>query len=313
LAAIDSEDGDMQPHLTRRTFGAGAVGIPLAATMTFGPAHAADETATIHRFDQAIPFPVNAYLIEGREGIVVVDATLTVTSAKGLRRQFDAVGKPLRAVLLTHPHPDHYAGLGILTAGLNVPIVATAGVADVTRRDDGQKNAIIGPMFGDEWPVQRVFPNETATDGDWLDFGPGLRFRVVDIGPAESFHDSLFLLEGRPAAFVGDLAYGLMHSYMADGENDAWRQAIDRLSHELPEDMVLYVGHGAPTTPGLFAWQRTYLDKFEAALRSADWSDPETATAGVVATMKDYLPTDNLVFLMQLSVEPNARRLGLLR
>ena len=303
----------MLQDMTRRTFAAGAAGLPLAGALPAGRALAAEGAPRIHRFDQAIPFPVNAYLVEGPEGVVAIDATLTVAAATSLRRQLDGIGKPLRAVLLTHPHPDHYAGLGILTEGLRVPIVATAGVADVARRDDAEKNAVVGPMFGDEWPTRRLFPNETVADGASLDFGPGLRFRTVDIGPAKSFHDSLFILESVHAAFVGDLAYSLMHPYMADGQNDAWRQAIGRLSAELPEDMVLYVGHGLPTTPGFFAWQRTYLDKFEAALRAADWQNPSAATDSVTAAMKVYLPSDNLIFLMQLSIEPNARRLGLLR
>jgi glyoxylase-like metal-dependent hydrolase (beta-lactamase superfamily II) len=301
----------MQPLITRRAFGAGAIGLPLAATFPADRAIAASATS-IHRFDQAIPFPVNAYLVEGPEGVVAIDSTLTVTAAKALRRQLDQLGKPLKAVLLTHPHPDHYAGLGILTDGLDVPIVAIAGVDDVARRDDAEKDAVIGPMFGDEWPAKRVFPNQRIADGATLEFGPGLRFRAIDIGPAESPHDSVFVLEGEDSAFVGDLAYSLMHAYMADGQNDAWRQAIARLSEELPEDMVLYVGHGPPTTPGLFAWQRIYLDRFEAALRDADWRDPATASETVVAAMKEYLPTDDLVFLMQLSIEPNARRFGLL-
>lgn len=302
----------MRSHFTRRTFGATAIAAPVAAFLPVRSSLAAAGVSRIHRFDQIVPFPVNAYLIEGPEGVVAVDATLTVTAATSLRRQVERLSKPLKAVLLTHPHPDHYAGLGILVADLDAPIVATAGVADVAIRDDAQKNALIGSMFGDEWPAQRVFPNETVADGEVMDFGPGLQFRAVDIGPAESFHDSLFIFEDENAAFVGDLAYSLMHAYMADGENESWRRAMKRLSSELPEDMVLYAGHGAPATPALFAWQRAYLDRFEAALKAADWSNPEAAGATIVAAMKDYLPSDELVFLMELSIVPEARRLGLL-
>ena len=124
----------------------------------------------------------------------------------------------------------------------------------------------------------------------------------------------MFLLEGdRPLAFAGDLAYSLMHSYMADGQNDKWRKAIERVKSEFPETMLLLVGHGAPTTPGLLTWQRTYLDRFEAAVKTADWRDTKVASETVVAAMKDYLPSDQLVFLMQLSIEPTARRLGVLK
>jgi len=305
----------MSFELTRRAFGKAALGaVPVLAPASPVAAAAGASAGRVHRFQQTQPFPVNAYIVEGADGIVIVDGTLTVSAASELRRRADAMGKPVVAVLLTHPHPDHYAGLAVVTAGLAIPIVAQAGVDDIVRRDDALKNDVVGPMFGSEWPQQRVFPNHRLADGEKLDFGAGLRFQAVDIGPAESHHDSLFILDGeRPAAFVGDLAYDLMHPYMADGHNDAWRKAIERLQAELPEDMILYVGHGAPTTPALFAWQRAYLDRFEAAVRGADWQDPATAAETVIAEVKTYLPNDDLLFLTRLSIEPTARRLGLLR
>lgn len=266
--------------------------------------------AVIHRFTQTVGFPVNAYIIEGASGVVVVDATLTVTDSNALRAQVDSIGKPLQAVLLTHPHPDHYAGLGNLTAGLDVPVVAVAGVDEVVRRDDDSKHELIGGMFGDEWPVNRVFPNQTVAEGDILDFGDDLSFAVLDLGPAESFHDSAFVYRPTGAVFAGDTAYGLMHAYMADNTNDEWRRVIERLQSELAEDTVLYVGHGLPVTPGFLSWQRTYLDKFEQAIEDADWSDAEAAAVEVTAAMQQYLPNEDLLFLMQLSIEPNAVRLG---
>ena len=303
----------MSSLVTRRTVGAGMLATPLFLGGASAFAAGAGAESTIHRFDQKVPFPVNAYLVEGADGVVIVDATLTVSSSTELRRRADALGKPMRGVLLTHPHPDHYAGLGVLVAGLDVPIVALSGVDDIVRRDDTLKADTVGPMFGDEWPKQRVFPSRRVADGERLDFGKGLAFRAVDIGPAESFHDSIFILDGeRPAAFIGDLIYDLMHPYMADGQNDAWRKAIERLQSEFAEQTVLFVGHGAPTTPGLFAWQRIYLDKFEAAIRAADWRDLPRAKEAVATAMKDYLPNDDLLFLMQLSIEPTARRLGVL-
>lgn len=303
----------MPTHFTRRAFATAALTAPVLLQGVRTAAAASTATAIIHRFDQQKPFPVNAYIVEGPGGLVIIDATLTVSSSKELRRRADAIGKPIKAILLTHPHPDHYAGLAAVTAGLDVPIVAQAGVDDVVRRDDAMKNKVVGPLFGDEWPKERVFPNQRIGDGAKLDFGPGLAFTAVDIGPAESHHDSLFILEGeRRVAFVGDLTYDLMHPYMADGENDSWRKAIARLQGELPEDMVLFVGHGAPTTKALFAWQRVYLDKFEAAVRKADWKDAAKATNAVLADMKNYLPTEDLLFLTQLSVEPTAKKLGLL-
>lgn len=40
-----------------------------------------------------------------------------------------------------------------------MPVFAVQGVVDVIRRDDGLKEQILRPMFGDEWARERVFPN----------------------------------------------------------------------------------------------------------------------------------------------------------
>ena len=54
--------------------------------------------------------PVNAYVIEGTDGVAVVDGTLTVSGGRALRARIEAIGKPLAGVLVTHAHPDHYGG-----------------------------------------------------------------------------------------------------------------------------------------------------------------------------------------------------------
>jgi hypothetical protein len=99
---------------------------------------------------------------------------------------------------------------------------------------------------------------------------------------------------------------------MADGEAESCRKAIARFQAELPEDMLLFVGHGGLTTPTLLRWQHAYLDTFETVIRAADWHDRAKASEQVVAAMKSYLPTDELLFLMKLSIEPTAQRLGLI-
>ena len=153
---------DLKTHtsiLSRRTLITGAVaGASTTALLATSAARANGNPAptTIHRFGRDVPFPLNAYIVEGADGLVVVDAMLTNTASRELRQQVDAIAKPVRAVLLTHPHPDHYAGIGNLTEGLDVPVVSTSGVNDIVRRDDEEKNALIGGMFGEEWPANRV-------------------------------------------------------------------------------------------------------------------------------------------------------------
>jgi glyoxylase-like metal-dependent hydrolase (beta-lactamase superfamily II) len=265
----------------------------------------------VHRY-VASAMPVNAYLVETAGGVVVIDTTLTVSDGRGLRQRVDELGKPLRGVLITHAHPDHYAGGVELVGSDEIPIVATAGVDEVIRRDDEIKDGIVGPMFGDEWPRERHFPNRTVSDGESISFD-GVSFTVMDLGPGESPHDSVWLVgDERTVAFAGDAAYQQMHCYLADGYWESWLTNIGRLRTELAPGAELHFGHGDPTDTSPLDWQAGYIDAFIEAIQGAEWSDPEAAKELVVGRMKEYLPADDLQFLMELSIEPVAEKLGVL-
>ena len=256
---------------------------------------------------------VNAYLVETSDGIVAVDGTLTVTDGRALRTRRETLGKPLLAVLVTHAHPDHYGGIVELVGSDDVPVIATAGVDAVIRRDDALKEEILRPMFGDEWPRERMFPTRIVSDGDTVDLG-GTSFTVLDLGPGESPHDSIwFLGDERRTVFLGDQVYDRKHAYLADGFFEEWLGHLDRLQRELPGDATLHVGHGGPVMPARFDEQRLYVETFVDAVRNADWSQPDSARATVVQRMTTLLPTDELRFLMELSIDPVAARLGIVQ
>lgn len=205
-------------------------------------------------------------------------------------------------MLITHAHPDHYGGLTELVAGEDVPIFATAGVAHAIRRDDPEKESILRPMFGEEWPRQRTFPNRMVDDGDAVTLDD-ISFRVIDLGPGESPHDSIWVLEqGTPQAFMGDLVYNHMHAYLADGHHEAWLRNLDRLRTASAPSTVFYPGHGQPASPALLEWQPGYIRGFIDAVGSARGG--EDLAQEVTGRMKAYLPSDDLLFLMQLSIDP---------
>jgi glyoxylase-like metal-dependent hydrolase (beta-lactamase superfamily II) len=274
-----------------------------------------EHQVTVHRFEASL-FPVNAYLVETGTGVVVIDATLGVSDARALRARVDALKKPLAAVVITHSHPDHYGGVTSLLDGTTVPIYAVAGVDDVIRRDDAAKEQILRPMFGDEWALARTFPNRIVRGSERVAIADAV-FTVTDLGPGESPHDSVWRLEsdGAPQAFVGDLVYSHMHAFLADGFFDHWLANLERAKRELPADTTLFMGHGQPVVGlDILQWQTTYIQRFLDVLRAAverDGLQGDPLADAVTAAMKVFLPSDDLLFLMRLSVEPMRARLAL--
>ena len=153
----------------------------------------------IHRFHATgAGTPVNAYIIEGRAGTVVVDATLTVSDGRASTN----LGRGARQAAAWR---DHHArpSRTITAVWWSWSPTSTSRVRDrrrrrVIRRDDPLKEPILRPMFGDEWAAQRAFPNQTVSDGEVVSLD-GIALRVTDLGPNESPHDSIWALEDRTA------------------------------------------------------------------------------------------------------------------
>jgi glyoxylase-like metal-dependent hydrolase (beta-lactamase superfamily II) len=258
-------------------------------------------SGNIHRVEGRV-MDVNAYLIEAHSGLVLVDGMLTLSDARAVRDRIDAIGKPVLAAVVTHAHPDHYAGLAEILRGRDVPIASTAAVRLAIERDDALKDSIVGPMMGAEWPALRTFPTQDiAADGS-VQFG-GITLQVTDVGAAESPADSVYRF-GERSFFVGDLVYARKHAYLADGFATAWLACLERLERELPKDAVLYVGHGAPAGRELFAAQRRYIEAFVASVERHESEGPAERRRAVIEDMKRALPTEDLSFLMELSIEP---------
>jgi glyoxylase-like metal-dependent hydrolase (beta-lactamase superfamily II) len=274
--------------------------------------HMAPSMIKVHRF-QASLFPVNAYLVETPSSVIAIDATLGVSDGRALGARAEALGKPLAGVVVTHSHPDHYGGIGALLGGRPVPVYGVEGVDRIIRRDDPAKEQILRPMFGREWATTRRFPDRIVGAVDRVTIGDAT-FRVMDVGPCESPHDSWWIVEGDrgPYAFVGDLVISHMHAYLADGFYDEWLTNLERAKRELPPDAVLFMGHGEPLSDhAILDWQAEYIHRFLASLRSAveRGLDGDALADAVTNEMTTFVGNEDLLFLLRLSVAPIRERL----
>ena len=73
----------------------------------------------------------NAVLVEGDRDAVLIDTSLLLSDAAELVALVKATGKDLKAILVSHAHPDHYAGLPLFKQAFpDTPILARQGVID---------------------------------------------------------------------------------------------------------------------------------------------------------------------------------------
>ena len=244
---------------------------------------------------------VNSYLIEASDGVVLVDANLLLSDVRALAARIAALHKPLLGVFVTHAHPDHFNGLPVL-AGDDVPVYASADVADTIAHIADAKRAQWQPVYGDEWPDRHRVPDQRLATGDVVELG-GLRFAMHAVGAAESHADSYLTLADR--AFIGDLAFHGTHPYTADGHTGSWLAALDTLANAL-DGATLYPGHGAPGGIEMLADQRRYLMMYREAvgrLAAGASALTDAQREELTAVMTRFLPDAPLTWMIGLGAD----------
>jgi glyoxylase-like metal-dependent hydrolase (beta-lactamase superfamily II) len=258
---------------------------------------------------------VNAYLVETPNAVVAIDSTLSESESRAFRRELDALRKPLLAILVTHPHPDHVAGITNLIGEDSPKIMATQPVLDLMRKLEEPKRKQWTPVFGAEWVQKWTYPDTIVKSGDTVTFD-GVTYSVLDIGPGgDSEANSVWFIEApRRTAFLSDLTFNGTHSYVADGHLMAWLANLSWLERLCSEMDIVFPGHGAAASPGrLIQAQQAYLLTLaghvkELANGKTELTDTEKKQ--LERRMTEYQPKAGLTFLIAMNADPIARELN---
>ena len=258
---------------------------------------------------------VNSYLIEGESSVVVVDTSLLASDIRALRARLKALHKPLRAILVTHAHPDHFNGVAGLVRDNEVPVYAAGPVGRAITEIADAKRAQWAPVYGEEWPAETYYPNSLLADGEQVKVDE-LAFTVCELGPAESHADSYITLTAdglAPTAFTGDLAFHGTHPYTADGHSAAWLAALDVLAGDLTQIRTLYPGHGDPAGLGMLDDQRRYLLYYRELIARLAAGQPQLtdeAKTELEEAMRAFLPGAPLTWMIGLGADAVAAELA---
>jgi hydroxyacylglutathione hydrolase len=193
----------------------------------------------------SLPFEENTYIVwrEGRADALVVDPGLE----PDLILDFLKENNLAPAVFLnTHGHADHIGGNAALKSAFpDVPLVI--GVNDQHLLTDPDAN--LSAPFG--MPIVSPPADQTVRGGDTISFA-GIDLLVREI-PGHSPGHVVFLIDSTPKQVLGgDVLFrgSIGRTDFPGGSFDTLAAGIRRDLYSLPDDTIIYPGHGPTTTVG---------------------------------------------------------------
>lgn len=150
-------------------------------------------------------------------------------------------------VVHTHGHFDHISGTEELLAGLPAEVVLAAHLDD--RFLYARDMRAMGAQFGYPLPADGIVPNLALADGQVLAIGT-VRVQVVHT-PGHT-PGGVSLVVAPWYVFSGDTLFrrGVGRTDLRGGDEDALYSSIESRLYPLDEKLVVYPGHGPPTTIG---------------------------------------------------------------
>jgi glyoxylase-like metal-dependent hydrolase (beta-lactamase superfamily II) len=192
------------------------------------------------------PFAENSYLVwsDGSTEAFVVDPGYEPDL---ILAALDDRGLSLAAIVCTHGHCDHIAGNAALKRRYpSAPVVIGAG--DAPMLTDAMRN--LSGVFG----LDVVSPpaDRTVAEGEVLT-AAGIEMEVFDVPGHSPGHVVYVLRDTSPTLVLGgDVLFrgGVGRTDFPGGSFEQLKRNIRRVLWPLPDDTVVYPGHGPVTTTG---------------------------------------------------------------
>jgi glyoxylase-like metal-dependent hydrolase (beta-lactamase superfamily II) len=188
------------------------------------------------------PFATNCYILgseSSREGMIIDPGD----EAREILKSVEDLGLDIKVIVLTHGHLDHIGALKEVAEATGAEVAIHRSDAEPLQ---GQYHSL-GAMFGLAYPVPSP-PERLLGEGDTLDIDE-LRFSVL-YTPGHTLGGICLLGEG--VVFTGDTLFnsGIGRTDLPGGSYTELMNSIHDKLLALPDDTVVYPGHGPGSTIG---------------------------------------------------------------
>jgi len=192
-------------------------------------------------------FQENTYVVSGnsKSAVIIDPGCYDRSEQEELKDYISGEGLTVKAVWNTHCHIDHILGNAFACETFGVALSAhkeelfTLGLADRSAQ-----------MYGLAGYVPSPQPTEWFEDAQELVIDD-LRFKVI-FGPGHSVGHVAFYSEAENVLIGGDILFkgSFGRTDLPGGDMDVLKKTIHERMFTLPDETVVYSGHGPATTIG---------------------------------------------------------------
>lgn len=216
---------------------------------------------TIHTYTApAESFLVTTQIVETSAGLVIFDASLFTKYAAEVADYAEALGRPVERIVLSHIHPDHWSGLGVLHERFtDAPIYAFPEVTEYIEANGQAMLDIRNQAFGGVLAKTPTMPTHVLAEGS-AEIG-GVTFVFEKVREGEAHWGTVVKMPQQHVLMAFDLvAAPNTHLFTAEGHFDAWISHLEDFKPLREQGYTtILVGHGQATDFDVLDGNISYL------------------------------------------------------